>query len=141
MQHTRMSKSKYLLVVFVACSLQFSIRDSRSCSVPVFRYALERWKPDAYKGIYIHQGKITKEDQTLLQQLEELRHYRETVRFCLAKTVHYGRSASGNIIVNLARANWLKAFLKMIYMLDEFVFGSNDTFVAARQRFARLWRG
>jgi len=37
--------------------------------VPVFRYALERWKPDAYKGIYIYRGEISEQDQALLDQL------------------------------------------------------------------------
>jgi hypothetical protein len=60
-----------LLVLVVGCSIQFSIQDAESCSVPVFRYALERWKPDPYKGIFIYRGEITQKDQALLRQLEE----------------------------------------------------------------------
>jgi hypothetical protein len=37
----------------------------------VFRYALERWKPDAYKGIYIYRDNISEKDQALLKQLKD----------------------------------------------------------------------
>ena len=68
----RLTKLRYLLLLIMGCcSLQFSIREAGSCSVPVFRYALERWKPDPYKGIFIHRGEIAKSDQALLQQLED----------------------------------------------------------------------
>ena len=40
------------------------------CSVPVFRYALERWKPDIYHGIYLYRDKVSKEDRELLDQLK-----------------------------------------------------------------------
>lgn len=53
------------------CSIQLPIREAGSCSVPVFRYALERWKPDAYKGICIYRGSLTDKDRALLQQLEQ----------------------------------------------------------------------
>ncbi len=63
---------KYLLwVLAVSGSVPLAVRDAESCSVPVFRYALERWKPDPYKGVFIYRGEITKKDQALLQQLEE----------------------------------------------------------------------
>jgi hypothetical protein len=62
----------FLLLLAVSCSLQLTVREARSCSVPVFRYALERWKPDPYKGIYIHRGPLTKQDQVFLRQLESV---------------------------------------------------------------------
>ncbi len=42
-----------------------------ACSVPVFRYALERWKPDTYKGIYIYRGELSEQDQKLIDQLNK----------------------------------------------------------------------
>ncbi len=54
------------------CTVQFAAREAESCSAPVFRYALERWKPDPYKGVFIHRGEISDRDQALLQQLEEV---------------------------------------------------------------------
>jgi len=37
----------------------------------VFRYALERWKPDAYKGIFLYRNEIAEDDKALLQQLKD----------------------------------------------------------------------
>ncbi len=69
---------KYLLLVLTGiCSLQFPLQDAESCSVPVFRYALERWKPDPYKGIFLYRGEITESDRVLLQQLEQAAQYAE----------------------------------------------------------------
>ena len=63
---------KYLLLFLtVICSLTILTQYAQACSVPVFRYALERWKPDAYKGIYIYRGEISKQDQALLDQLKD----------------------------------------------------------------------
>jgi hypothetical protein len=61
-----------VLVVLGFCSVQFAVREAGSCSAPVFRYALERWKPDPYKGVFIYRGEISEKDQALLQQLEEV---------------------------------------------------------------------
>jgi len=32
------------------------------CAIPVFRYALERWAPDAYEAIIIHRGPLADDD-------------------------------------------------------------------------------
>ncbi len=62
----------YLLFILVGlCTFQLSLRDAQSCSVPVFRYAIERWRPDAYKGIFIYRSEISEKDRTLLEQLKE----------------------------------------------------------------------
>lgn len=47
-----------------------AVRIAESCSVPVFRYALERWRPDPYKGIYIHKGALSPNEKALLGRLE-----------------------------------------------------------------------
>jgi hypothetical protein len=66
-------KAKYALLILAGfCAIQPSIREVRSCSVPVFRYALERWKPDAYKGIYIYRDEISESDRALLDQLKQV---------------------------------------------------------------------
>ncbi len=61
-----------MLALIGAVSIQTAVREAASCSVPVFRYALERWKPDPYKGIFIHRGPITEKDRALLDQLNEI---------------------------------------------------------------------
>jgi hypothetical protein len=66
---------RYLLLVFIAVMgiwvVRTSVQDARSCSVPVFRYALERWNPDPYKAIFIYRDKISEKDRALLDQLNQ----------------------------------------------------------------------
>lgn len=40
------------------------------CQVPVFRYALERWKPDAYEVRILSDGPLSEEQLALLEQLK-----------------------------------------------------------------------
>jgi hypothetical protein len=42
-----------------------------ACSVPVFRYALERWRPDLYEAIVFHRGPLQGENKDLLKRLEK----------------------------------------------------------------------
>ncbi|MGE0755633.1 MAG: hypothetical protein AB7O38_01370 [Pirellulaceae bacterium] len=42
----------------------------RACNVPVFRYALERWKPDTYEAILFHEGPPTAAIDGLVRQLQ-----------------------------------------------------------------------
>ena len=40
-----------------------------ACSVPVFRYALEYWRPDAYTAFVFHKGPLTEEQQAIAGSL------------------------------------------------------------------------
>lgn len=40
------------------------------CQVPVFRYALERWEPDAHEVLILSDGPLSEDHATLLEQLE-----------------------------------------------------------------------
>ena len=60
----------YAFLAILVCASLLNLRDAHSCDVPVFRYALERWKPDAYKGIYLYRDEISKKDRELLDQLK-----------------------------------------------------------------------
>jgi len=42
-----------------------------ACSVPVFRYALERWRPDVYEAIVFQRGPLQGEPKELLKRLEK----------------------------------------------------------------------
>lgn len=44
---------------------------SRACSVPVFRYALERWPADLYEVFVFHRGKLSAEAQAVVNWLGE----------------------------------------------------------------------
>ncbi len=39
------------------------------CSVPVFRYALERWEPASYEAIVLHRGPLSATQQSLVARL------------------------------------------------------------------------
>lgn len=41
-----------------------------ACSVPVFRYALERWAPDTYGVVVFHQGPLTPEQQGQVDRMD-----------------------------------------------------------------------
>ena len=53
-----------LLVVAIATA------QSLACSVPVFRYALEQWQPDAFEVVIFHEGPLTDEQLAVIQKLE-----------------------------------------------------------------------
>jgi len=42
-----------------------------ACSVPVFRYAMERWPADYYEAVLIHRGQMTEDDKQLLNELRQ----------------------------------------------------------------------
>jgi len=42
-----------------------------ACSVPVFRYALERWDPDTYQAILVHRGALSSDDKKILEWLQK----------------------------------------------------------------------
>ncbi|WP_397569839.1 hypothetical protein [Schlesneria sp. T3-172] len=54
----------FLLAVTAPWSLAWA------CNVPVFRYALEHWAPDAYRGVVFHRGPLSTEDQSQLAFLQ-----------------------------------------------------------------------
>jgi hypothetical protein len=69
---TSLFRFKYIILIpAVLCSLSIFIQYAYACSVPVFRYALERWKPDAYKGIFIYRGEISEQEKALLARLTD----------------------------------------------------------------------
>lgn len=44
---------------------------AEACNVPVFRFALERWRADAYRVTVVHKGPLSEEQQKWLAELEE----------------------------------------------------------------------
>lgn len=57
-------------VVLLCLGLQIPVL---ACSVPVFRYALERWPPDTYRYVVFHKGPLTAEQQTWVDQLDQIK--------------------------------------------------------------------
>lgn len=47
-----------------------SLAVAQACSIPVFRFALERWRPDPYRVTLFHRGPLAETDRALLDLLE-----------------------------------------------------------------------
>jgi len=47
----------------------FGAASADACSVPVFRYALERWRPDTYEVLIYHRGELEAEPAALIERL------------------------------------------------------------------------
>lgn len=58
------------MVLWLSLGLQLSVL---ACSVPVFRYALERWPPDTYRYVVFHNGALTPEQQKLVDELDQIK--------------------------------------------------------------------
>ncbi len=58
-------RSAWPCVAFLFAAVAFA------CQVPVFRYALERWRPDAYELVVVHEGNFTAAQKVVLSYLEE----------------------------------------------------------------------
>ena len=57
---------------FLSLSLWLiALQIGHACSVPVFRYALERWAPDTFQATIFHRGALSPEDATLVRKLAE----------------------------------------------------------------------
>jgi len=57
------------LLCFVFCAVIFTFSSGGpvyGCAVPVFRYALERWAPDAYEAVIIRRGPLADNDPACL---------------------------------------------------------------------------
>ncbi len=55
-----------LMVLFVLVPVS-----AFACSVPVFRYAMERWPADYYEAVLIHRGQLTEDEKQLLNELRQ----------------------------------------------------------------------
>ena len=47
------------LILLLTLVLHASL--AQACSVPVFRYALEQWRPDPFPVVVFHKGELTPE--------------------------------------------------------------------------------
>ncbi|MCP4453071.1 MAG: hypothetical protein GY809_16540 [Planctomycetes bacterium] len=57
------------MVVLVCLGLSLPLL---ACSVPVFRYALERWPADTYQYVVFHDGPLSSADRHLLEPLDQI---------------------------------------------------------------------
>lgn len=65
----RQSKMRKLLCTSIPVCLFLISVPLWACSVPVFRYALERWAADPYLVVVFHRGELTQDQQELVKRL------------------------------------------------------------------------
>jgi len=56
-------------LIFLLILLAFASTAS-ACNIPVFRYALERWRPDSCELIVFHDAELSSQDERLVRELE-----------------------------------------------------------------------
>ena len=60
----RRTTTAVALMVIASASLAIA------CSVPVFRYALEHWRPDSYVAFVFHSGDLTTSEQVVVDSMQ-----------------------------------------------------------------------
>ncbi len=58
-------------LTFVAVIVLAFVSAAHACNVPVFRFALERWRPDPYRLTVFHRGTLANAERALIGNLEE----------------------------------------------------------------------
>ncbi|MCH8120317.1 MAG: hypothetical protein IIC00_11380 [Planctomycetes bacterium] len=57
--------------IIVLISLFILASSAFACSIPVFRYAMERWPADYYDAVLIYRGQMTDDQKQLLEELQQ----------------------------------------------------------------------
>ena len=58
--------------LFLLCVVSSVASTANACSIPVFRYALERWKPSPYEFVVYHRGPLSDADRKAVKQIEDI---------------------------------------------------------------------
>lgn len=67
--------------------LLFFSKNVSACSVPVFRYALERWEPDDYGVVVFHEGSLSPDQQAWVDQMDPSKSTEHPFINCMVRTV------------------------------------------------------
>lgn len=67
MDSTWTARTKRRLTFVSALAVSLCATTAFACNVPVFRYALEHWNPDAYRGVVFHRGPLSESLQKKLK--------------------------------------------------------------------------
>src|SRR5437899_1522683 len=60
-----------LLPLVVFAMVLAAASQAQACSVPVFRYALERWPLAPYELLVFHQGPLSRAEEKLVDRLDD----------------------------------------------------------------------
>lgn len=66
-----MGRATKFAVLLLVATLLSGVGAAWACNVPVFRYAIERWRPDPYRAVLFHRGPLSAADREQLQPLED----------------------------------------------------------------------
>lgn len=58
--------------LLATCLTLVAIAAAQACNVPVFRFALERWRPDPYRVTIVHRGPLNEAQLAQVAQLERI---------------------------------------------------------------------
>lgn len=61
---------KFYSLMLAALIPLFSATAINACSVPVFRYALERWQPDMFQALVLHRGELSEDHKKLIDAFD-----------------------------------------------------------------------
>jgi len=64
----------------------------QACSIPVFRYALERWSADDYEVIVFHRDALSSDEQKIIDRLKKASSYSDSHANVIVKTVNLSTS-------------------------------------------------
>ena len=59
------------MLVGMIVAMTIAVSAAYACNVPVFRFALERWRADAYRVTIVSRGPLSDEERALLERLEK----------------------------------------------------------------------
>ncbi len=66
------SVSQSITHLIVAAAIFVVSAVAAACNIPVFRFALERWKPDSTELIVFHHSAMTSDDDAIVREFEKL---------------------------------------------------------------------
>lgn len=64
-----MKALKHAVFGTIVCGVLLCAMDAEACSIPVFRYALERWPPAPYELLVFHRGPLAENDKKIVDWL------------------------------------------------------------------------
>ena len=80
------------ILLVSAASVTLSCSPIWACSIPVFRYALERWSADDYEVIVFYQDNLSIEEQTMVDKLKKASSNSNSHANIIVRTVNLSES-------------------------------------------------
>jgi len=84
----------------------------QACSIPVFRYALERWSADDYEVIVFHRDALSSDEQKIIDRLKKASSYSDSHANVIVKTVNLSTSPDERMkklweVQNISELPWM----------------------------------